>query len=124
MLVTVTNTTDVNASQVSRSINVPAVGEDGISVGGGVRPAEATHLVDPLPYPFAHTGEMAAGGSLQLPMHPIDWRVNAGLANSQMHRGTPVRDQWNMLVQAGVVSFATAAQADGVDSEELFVAAV
>lgn len=122
MLVTVTNLT-------SREINKPAVAEDGEALPGGNHPEEATHRTDPLPYPFhRYVGTLDANGgandSIQLPMHPSDWRVNGGLANAQMARGLPVRDEWNQLVQGGVVSFAVAAQAGTQDQEEIYTSAV
>lgn len=117
MLVTVTNTS-------GRAINVPAVGEDGVALGGGVRPGEATHRTDPLPFPFSHIGEVAIAGSQQLPMHPSDWRHGEGGQRTQMARGLPVRKQWQQLVQAGVVTLTVAAQADRNEQEELFLNAV
>lgn len=120
MLITVTNTT--GASDVpSRTINAVALGEDGVALPGGNHPEEATHRTDPLPYPFAHVGPILdTAAAPVLPMHPRDWRYS----RSQMMRGTPVSEQWNLLVQAGTVTFGIAAQADLRDTEELFVAAV
>lgn len=122
MLVTVTNITD-------RKINKPAVGEDGEALPGGNHPEEATHRTDPLPHPFSrYVGTLDESGgakeAVQLPMHPSDWRVNGGLANAQMGRGLPVRDEWNQLVQGGIVTFSVAAQADTQDQEEIFTSAV
>jgi hypothetical protein len=112
MLVTVTNT-------AGRDINVAQVGEDGIAFSGGEHPEEATHRSDPLPYPFSHIGTLASAGALQLPMHPADWR----------HKSVPSRaqfpwNQWNQLVQAGVVTVATAAQTDNVNVEEEYLGVV
>lgn len=113
MLVTVTNT-------AGRSINVPAVGEDGVALPGGNHPEEATHRTDPLPYPFDQVGTILAAGSIQRPMHPRDWRYS----RSQMARGLPISEKWNQIVQAGVATLVVAAQANRRDSEELFVNAV
>jgi hypothetical protein len=118
MLVTVEN-------QLAVEINKPAVGEDGIALPGGNHPEEATHREYPLPYPFGpFVGTLDANGgasdSAQLPMNPRDWRYS----RSQMKRGMPVSEAWNQLVQAGVVTFAIAAQANVRDVEELFMDAV
>lgn len=120
MLVTVEN-------QLATAINDPAVGEDGVAVGGGNHPEETTHRNNPLPYPFGrYVGTLEANGgadSIQLPMHEADFRQNslAGLGSSQMARGLPVRDQWNQLVQAGTVTFTVADQTDDQDVEEDFL---
>lgn len=113
MLVTVTNT-------AGRSINVAAVGEDGVSLPGGNHPEEATHRTDPLPYPFSHIGTLADTATKQLPMHPRDWRYS----RSQMARGLPISEKWNQLVQAGICTLTVAAQANRRDSEELYMNAV
>lgn len=120
MLVTVEN-------QLATPINGPQVGEDGIAVGGGNHPEETTHRTNALPYPFGrYVGELEANGgadSIQLPMHEADFRQNStvGLGSSQMARGLPVRDQWNQMVQAGVVTFTVADQTDDQDVEEAFI---
>jgi len=113
MLVTITNT-------AGRSINVPAVGEDGVALGGGNHPEETTHRTDPLPYPFAHIGTLAASATKQLPMQPSDFRYNRGEA--VMAKG--VQQQWNGLVQRGVVTFAVAAQSTNQDVESLFIGTI
>jgi len=113
MLVTVTNTS-------GRAINAPAVGEDGVSLPGGNHPSEATHRTDPLPYPFDQVGTLAIAGTATFPMQPEDFRYS----RSQMARGLPVREKWNQIVQAGVVTMGLAAQANVRDTEELFVSAV
>jgi hypothetical protein len=117
MLVTVTN-------QLAVPINDPAVGEDGVSVGGGNHPSETTHRTNPLPYPFDLVGVLTENGgardAVQLPMHPRDWRYS----RSQMIRGLPISEKWNQMIQAGVVTFAIAAQPNRTDTEELFMTAV
>lgn len=123
MLVTVEN-------QLATAINYPALGEDGVAVGGGNHPEETTHRVSGLPYPFGrYVGELEANGgadSIQLPMHEADFgqSTTVGLGSSQMARGLPVRDQWNQMVQAGTVTFAVAVQADAQDVQEIFLAAI
>lgn len=117
MLVTVTN-------QLAVPINDPAVGEDGVALPGGNHPSEATHRNYPLPYPFDLVGTLDANGgandSAQLPMQPQDFRYS----RSQMARALPVEEEWNQMVQAGIVTFVTGAQANVRDVEELFVSAV
>jgi len=112
MIVTMTNVS-------GRAINVPAVGEDGVSLPGGNHPEEATHRTDPLPYPFAHVGEVAIAGTSILPMHHRDWRYS----RSQM-RGMPMSEKWQMMVQDGVVTLGYAAEVDLRDEEDLFEDAV
>lgn len=117
MLVTVEN-------QLATSINYPAVGEDGIAVGGGNHPEETTHRVHPIPYPFDLVGTLTANGTpddqVTLAMHPQDLRYS----RSQMDRGLPVSEKWTQIIQAGVVTMALAAQPNLRNPEELFVAAV
>lgn len=112
MLVTVTNT-------AGRDINVAQVGEDGIAASGGEHPEEATHRSDPLPYPFSHIGTLASAAAKQLPMHPSDWSRKSVPSASQFPW-----NKWNVLVNAGIVTMATAAQTDSVDNEEAFLAVV
>ena len=61
-----------------------------------------------------------ANDAATLPMHPRDWRYS----RSQMARGLPVSEEWNQMVQAGIVTMAVGAQANRRDTEELFVNAV
>jgi hypothetical protein len=74
--------------------------------------------VDPLPFPFDWV-VLGVNGSAtdakQLPMHPDDWD----------HKQVPwlphrPGELWNMLVQAGKVTLAFAAQTGVRDSKELF----
>lgn len=104
MLVTVTNTSGI-------TLNTLAVAEDGVSTGGSRE--------NPLPYPFGHIGELANAGTSVLPVHSADFRHGAGAGNAQMGRGLPMREGWNLLVQAGTVTFAAAAQADATDVEDV-----
>lgn len=108
MLVTVTNTSGA-------AINVAAVGEDGVALGGGVRPDEATHRTNPLPFPFGWVGELADSGTAIFPMRPTDW-----------YRQHPSEDQhpsveWSNLVQAGTVTMTNAAETELRDPQELFL---
>jgi len=117
MIVTVTN-------QLAEQINVPAVGEDGVALPGGNHPSEATHRVYPLPYPADMVGVLTENGgardAVDIAMHHRDWRYS----RSQMARGLPVSEEWQQLVQAGVVTLAYAAQTDLRDEEDLFEDAV
>lgn len=112
MLVTVTNT-------AGRAINVAQVGEDGVAASGGEHPEEATHRSDPLPWPFSHIGSLADSGTKQLPVHPSDWTRKSCPSVAQFPW-----NKWNVLVNAGIVTLATAAQTDAVDQEELFIAEI
>jgi hypothetical protein len=103
MLVTVTNTSGV-------TINNPITGGFGVSpdaVGGSKS--------FPLPYPFGHLPPMLNGASKQLPMHPADWHRKSVPWLPQ----SPATE-WNQLVQAGVVTMATALQSGVRDQEEKF----
>ena len=112
MLVTVTNTSGA-------TINDPQVAEDGIGLPGGEHPEEATHRNSPLPHPFGHIGSLLDTVSLQLPMHPADWN-HKSVPSIAMTPG----NKWNLLVNAGTVTMATAAQADNTDQEEEYLGAV
>jgi hypothetical protein len=101
-------------NQLAESINVADVLTlEGNATGGAKK--------YPLPHPFQHV-ELTANGTaddaLQLPINPADFR----------HKAVPwlthePREEWNMLVAAGVVTMVFAAQADAVDVEELAEAA-
>jgi hypothetical protein len=78
----------------------------------------------PLPYPFSHVILTPSGGSLpskQLAVHPRDWT-----------KGGPVpfwttlepAEEWNQVVQSGLVTVTFAAETGRRDVEELFTAAV
>lgn len=103
MLVTVTNTSGV-------IINTPTTGGSGVSadaVGGTIS--------NPLPFPFAHIGPLGIGLGKQLQMHPGDWHRKSVPWVPQ-----DPATEWNMLVQAGKVTLATALQSGVRDSEEKF----
>lgn len=105
MLVTVTNTAGV-------AINSLAVAEDGVATGG--------HRSKPLPFPFAHIGELAISGTKQLSMHPRDWRSRSVMNGSAMDAG----ELWQQMVQAGIVTLSVAAETGNRDQEEIYDAAV
>lgn len=109
MIVTLTNTTG------DRSINVPALGEDGVSLPGGNHPEEATHLTDPLAFPFADIGELADAATSIRGMRPTDWdRQNRNEALSPAVK-------WSMLVQAGTVTLGNAQETGIRDPYEEFL---
>lgn len=111
MILTVSNTS------ATLALNTPETVTNGTGVYATV--ATGGSVLRPLPFPAAHNGSIAASGSKVLPMRPADWRHTpvSGL-------GREPRDEWNLLVQAGVVTLAYGAEAGRRDSEELFVAAV
>jgi len=75
---------------------------------GGPASLNATsdgHRKDPLPYPFAHIGQLANLATKQLPLHERDMR------NKSSQPGPlQASEEWNQLVQAGVVALTLAAQ--------------
>ena len=90
--------------------------------------------VDALPYPFGHVGltqyndfigfgtnnnGLAAGASIQLPMHPRDWRYKA--VPWETFEASSV---WQYLVQRGTISVSVASETNNRDEEEIFMAAV
>lgn len=103
MLVTVTNVSGA-------TINNLITGGSGVSsdaVGGSKN--------KPLPYPFGHIGSLANSASKQLPVHPADWRTK-----SVPWQTFEPATEWNQLVQAGIVTVASADQALTVDTEEKY----
>jgi hypothetical protein len=117
MLATVTNTTNT-VGLPSRTIN-DLDHYTTLGSGPSVTDAVGGARKDALPYPFGHIGALAAAASKQLPMHPRDWR----------HKSVPwmtheAGEEWQTMVQRGVVSLAFAAQTGRRDQEELFLAAV
>jgi hypothetical protein len=76
------------------------------------------NTVNRLPYPF-NWATIAASGSLQMPMHPRDWR----------YKRTPFSPQeageaWQQGVLAGKFTMSFASETGRRDEEELFVTAV
>jgi len=110
MLVTVTNTS-------GRTINTAD------TLTGGVGPsallAVGGNRIDPLPYPFAHIGELADAGTKQLPMHDRDWRYKAVPWLTQ-----EPSIEWQQLVQGDIVTLILAAETGNRSQEDLFVAAL
>jgi hypothetical protein len=103
VLVTVTN---VSAATINNLIT----GGSGVSsdaVGGSKN--------NPLPYPFAHIGPLAASGTKQLPMHPGDWHYKP-VPWLPLDPAT----EWNQLVQRTIVTLTVADQTGVRDSEEKY----
>ena len=117
MLVTVTNLT-------TRKINSPdSIDYSGVTNGPADLVATGGNHTDPLPYPFDLVGELDENGgtvdAVQRAMHPADFR-----RQHNMWTALEPAAEWNQLIQAGVVSFAIAAETGFTDTEETFVAAV
>jgi len=117
MLTTITNTTNT-VGLPSRTINDL---DHYTTLGSGPSVTDATGGArkDALPYPFGHIGALAAGATKQLPMHPRDWRYKS-VPWLPFESG----EEWQTLVQRGVVSMAFAAETGRRDQEELFINAV
>lgn len=109
MLVTITNTSGVTMNDLDSYSG--GSGPSGILAVGGSRKF-------PLPYPFGHIGALANSGSKQLAMKPRDFHKRN--AAETFEPG----EEWNVLVQAGKVTFAIAAESTNRDPEEEFIAAV
>lgn len=113
MLVTVTNASGAAINGLDSFTTDSGQGGPAVlTATGGARKR-------PLPYPFGHIGSLAASGTKQLPMHPRDWR----------HKPVPYEsfdagEQWQQLVQRGIVTLAYASQTRVSDAEELFTTAV
>lgn len=94
------------------TINTPVTGGNGVSpdaVGGSVFKA--------LPYPFNASGPLAAGASRTLPVQSADFQ----------HKSVPwlpltPSNEWQALVQAGVVSVTFLADANSVADEAVHTA--
>ena len=110
MLVTVTNLT-------ANPINGPDQFTTDIGQGG---PATLTAVggarKNPLPHPFGHIGALEASGTKQLPMHPSDWRFK-----SVPYEPFEAGQDWQTLVQRGIVSLTIASQTGRRNQEELFL---
>lgn len=119
ILATVTNTTNT-VGLPSRTINTLdtyvtlGVGPVQLTATGGAKK-------DGLPFPFAHIGDLTAGGTKQLAMQPRDFS-HKDVCNS----GSPhsAGEEWMGLIQRGVVTLTYAAETGRRDAEELYLAAV
>lgn len=128
MLVTVENVTNT-VGLPSRTINLY---DTYTTLGSGPPATVATggNRVDALPYPFDWVGlsqyhdgynnnGLAAGSSIQLPMHPRDFRYRAvpGLP-------TDAGQDFQALVQAGIITVAITTESHVRDVEELAFVAI
>lgn len=111
MIVTITN------------VSSPAVTLNALDVNDGGSGAVGGSVKNPLPYPFPgpigtqtpSSQSLAPSGTFSFPMHPRDWR----------YKRVPwltfeASDQWNSVVQAGLVTMGVAAETGRRDQEELF----
>ena len=74
----------------------------------------------PLPFPFSHV-VIAASGNKQLPVHPQDFRTGGSVP---LWATLTPNQEWNQMIQAGLVTVAIAAETGRRDLEELFITAV
>lgn len=105
MQMTITNVSGV-------TINTPAVGGSGISPD-----AAGGSLSYPLPYPFSHSGPLATGIARTLPVHAADFRYK-----SVPWLPLGPSEEWQGLVQGGIVTITFAA--DGNDVEDSMLASL
>lgn len=111
MLITVTNLTDhpINyADSIDTASYLPGNPAGLVAIGGNIR--------YPLPYPFSGAGELEASGgadAIQRAMHVADLR-----RAHNMHSAFAPGEEWQQLVQAGIVSLAAAAETGRTDIEE------
>jgi len=118
MLVTVENqlSTRINyLEEINTAQYLPGNPAGLVATGGNV--------VQPLPFPFDQVGELAANGlagdDVQRAMHPSDFRRQHNL-----HKPMEPREEWNQIIQAGIVTFVIASETGFTDTEETFIAAV
>ena len=115
MIVTVTNLTSRILNRLAVGYNFPIAGSTAgvYSVSDGAKD-------DALPYPFTSNGTIGiyGGGSntKALPVHPRDWHYKCSPALP-----TTSGEDWNALVQRGVLTVAIGAEATNRDVEERFV---
>jgi hypothetical protein len=74
----------------------------------------------PLPYPFGHV-VMAPLDVVELPVHPRDFAKGGAVP---LWATMSPADEWNQVVQQGLVTIAFAAEVGRRDVEELFTASV
>lgn len=114
MKMTITNTTLSSGSHgLGFAINTPDTGLAGVSadaVGG--------NKIYPLPYPFSHVGPIAIGATATQVVHVEDMR----------HKSVPwlplePSREWQMLVQAGIVSVSFSELSTGKNVEDTLIPA-
>lgn len=88
--------------------------------GNGVSPdAVGGNVLDPLPFPFNANGSLAVGASRELPVHGRDFNVR-----QQMQQPMLPADEWNQMVQAGLVSLSFTYDARSLDPEDMLAHAL
>jgi len=106
MQMTVTNITNTTKA-AGFAINTPDVG------GGGLSPdAQGGNVLYKLPYPFSHIGALAAGAAKTLPVHVEDMRFK-----SVPWLPLEPSREWQMLIQAGIVSVSFSAGGNNVEDD-------
>jgi hypothetical protein len=111
MLVTVTNASPNQINYLDYYVGAPG--------GVGVTNATGGNVVSPLPYPFDWIGPLNSLATYQLPMHNRDWHYKRSPCDPQ-----DAGQQWQQLIQAGIVTLAFAAETGNTDTEELFIHAL
>ena len=81
--------------------------------------AEGGNRTDPVPYPFSHIDPLADTDTIDLPMHPADFR-----RQHVMQSALEPAAEWQQLIQSGVATLAFAAEVGVVDAEEIAVGTV
>jgi len=110
MIATVTNTSGVVLNALDQQI-VGYGAAQTVATGGAVK--------NPLPHPFNKNGSIAVGGNKLLSVHPQDFRYVPTMGSNP-----EPRDAINLMIQAGQVTVAFAAEAPIREVEEKFANAV
>lgn len=118
MMVTITNVTGTTFPTGFTLNALDALtggsGPSGLNATGGAR-------TYPLPFPFAHIGSLAAAATKLLVMKPRDFHKGGSVPYSAtMEPG----EEWQQMIQSGLVTLTTAAEATSQDPEETFIAVV
>lgn len=100
MIITVTNTSGA-------TINGLDVHDGGSGAVGGQR-------LTPLPHPFGHIPALADAGTSVLPVNSRDMQYKRVYWLTH-----DPADEWNALIQRGIVTWGIAVQADVTDTHEL-----
>jgi hypothetical protein len=111
MLATITN---LSALKTLNALDQQIVG-----VGAAQTIATGGAYKYPLPHPFNRNGSIAPSGTKVLSIHPQDFRYMPTMGSNP-----EPRDALNLMIQAGDISVALAAEAPIRDLEERFANAV
>jgi hypothetical protein len=115
MQATVTNTSGHSINYLDTT-SYPA----GVGVGAGGAASGGARCY-PLPYPFAWIGTLANSGSKQLPMGPSDLYQPDGAVNCLTFQ---TWQQWQQLVQAGIVTIAFAQETNPAAVDEIAIGVI